>query len=63
MLTSHGHGNLLYAMPDEPVNPLVGLLIRGEGLFITKDSDFVLNDSFHGIGQVPPDTTRFILSS
>ena len=62
MLTSHDHGNLLDAIPDEPVNPPVGLLIRGEQLLITKNSDFVLNDSFHGTEQAPPDAMRFFLS-
>ena len=63
MLTSHDNGNLLNAIPDEPVNPPVRVLIRGEQLVITKDSDFVRNDSFHGIEQAPPGTTRFFLSS
>ena len=52
MLTLHSHGNLIDAIPDEPANPPVRLLVRGEQFLITKDPDVVLSDSFQGVELV-----------
>ena len=55
MLTLHDHGNLIDVIPDEPVNPPAGLLVREEELLISKEADLVGNDSLFGVEPASPD--------
>ena len=63
MLAPHYHENLLDAILDESVSPLVGLLVCGKQLPSTKITILSFMYRFMEFSGCRPITTRLFLSS